>query len=423
MDKYAIETVIAREILDSRGDPTIGVEIRTANGATGSASVPSGKSRGRYEAAELRDGGRRYHGRGVLRAVQNVNSEIRPKLIGMDVRKQEEIDNVMIQLDGTPNKSRLGANAILGVSIAVAKAASESEGLPLHAYVNSKEAPLLPVPFMNIINGGSHAGNRLDFQEHMVVPLKATGFSEALRMGVEVYHELREILVRKYGRKAIDVGDEGGFSPPMKTSGEALDTIQESIDSLGYQDKCFLALDVAASSFFYRDKGYEVEGEFLTKGELIDYCRNLTRTYSIVSLEDPLEEEDFEGFAELTRRVKPQVLGDDLFATSSRRLRQGIDIQAANGIIWKVNQVGTLTEAYATVELARENNLAVQAAHRSGETEDTFVADLAVGLSLGQIKTGAPSRGERTAKYNRLLRIEQELGEKARYVSKLSPKF
>ena len=415
MEPYKIETIMARQILDSRGNPTIEVEVFTKGGAVGRAAVPSGKSKGRYEAVELRDGGNRYHGLGVLRAVRNVREVIGPSLKGMDVRDQREIDEAMIQLDGTEDKSRLGANAILGVSLASAKAASKAEGLPLYLHLGGKDSTLLPIPFMNIINGGEHAGNRLDFQEHMVIPMGAGSFSQALRMGVEVYQELRTILVKRYGRGAVNVGDEGGFSPPMEHSSEALGAIVEAVEELGYEKECFLGLDVAASAFYREGRGYLVGGGYLTRGELIGLYRDLAETYPVISIEDPLEEEDFEGFAEMTREMGIQIMGDDLFATNAKRLKLGIEKGAANCLLWKVNQVGTLTEALEAAELARKNGYAVQASHRSGDTEDPFVADLAVGISSGQIKAGAPCRGERTAKYNRLLRIEEELGDKARY--------
>jgi len=415
MDSHSVYEVRAREILDSRGNPTIEVEVYTKGGALGQAAVPSGKSKGRYEAAELRDGGRRYNGMGVLKAVENVNKVIAPRLKGVDVRNLKEIDQTMIQLDGTENKSRLGANAILGVSLAVAKTAAASKKQPLYRYLGGASATLLPVPFMNIINGGEHAGNSLDFQEHMVVPLGAKSVSEAIRMGAEVYQTLKSILLKKYGRTAVNVGDEGGFSPPMEHSSEALEAMTQAIDEMGYQKECLLGLDVAASAFYKGEKGYLVEGKYLSEGELIDLYKDLAKTYSIVSIEDPLEEEAFEGFAQMTRETNIQIIGDDLFATNVKRLKLGIEKGAANCLLWKVNQVGTLTEALEAAALARENGYAAQASHRSGDTEDAFVADLAVGIGTGQIKTGAPCRGERTAKYNRLLKIEEELGAKAQY--------
>jgi len=415
LDGYGIAKVNAREILDSRGNPTIEVEIVTEGGALGRAAVPSGASKGEFEAVELRDGGPRYHGKGVLRAVASVKEVIAPKLIGIDVRRQRDIDRLMIELDGTNNKSRLGGNAILGVSLACAKAAATSKGVQLYEHVGSDDANLLPVPFFNIINGGRHAGNQLDFQEFMVVPTGAKTFSEALRMGSEVYHELKRQLLLEYGKVAINVGDEGGFSPPMMGAGEALDAIQRAVEEMGYGGVVELAMDVAATTFYEPGRGYVVEEKELSRGDLIDRYRELVASYPILSIEDPLQEGDFEGFAEATRALPIQILGDDIFVTNVARLRRGIEMGAANALLWKVNQVGTLTEALEAAELARESGYAVQASHRSGETEDTFIADLAVGIGCGQIKAGAPCRGERTAKYNRLLRIEEGLGSRARY--------
>ena len=415
MDGYGIAKVNAREILDSRGNPTIEVEVVREGGALGRAAVPSGASKGEFEAVELRDGGPRYHGKGVLRAVASVKEVIAPKLIGIDVRRQRDIDRLMIELDGTENKSRLGGNAILGVSLACAKAAATSKGVQLYEHVGSDDANLLPVPFFNIINGGRHAGNQLDFQEFMVVPTGAKTFSEALRMGSEVYHELKRQLLLEYGKVAINVGDEGGFSPPMMGAGEALDAIQRAVEEMGYGGVVELAMDVAATTFYEPGRGYVVEEKELSRGDLIDRYRELVASYPILSIEDPLQEGDFEGFAEATRALPIQILGDDIFVTNVARLRRGIEMGAANALLWKVNQVGTLTEALEAAELARESGYAVQASHRSGETEDTFIADLAVGIGCGQIKAGAPCRGERTAKYNRLLRIEEGLGSRARY--------
>ncbi len=413
--KGSISEMRAREVLDSRGNPTIEVDVKTEGGAIGSAIVPSGASTGMYEALELRDGGRRYHGKGVLRAIAAVSEAIAPKLLGMDVREQRSIDRLMIELDGTENKSRLGGNSILGVSIACAKAAAACEGLQLYEYVGDIDSRLLPVPFFNIINGGKHAGNRLDFQEFMIVPSGADSFHEALRMGSETYHALKENLRNIYGRNAINVGDEGGFSPPMSRPQEALDAIMGAVEEMGYSDAISLAMDVAASSFHETGGGYVVAGEKLGRGEMIDLYEGLVDTYPIISIEDPLEEEDFEGFAEMTRALDIQILGDDIFVTNPSRLRKGIEMGAANALLWKVNQVGTLTEALEAAELAMKSGYAVQASHRSGETEDPFVADLAVGIGCGQMKSGAPARGERTAKYNRLLRIEERLGEAASY--------
>ncbi|KYH39337.1 MAG: enolase [Candidatus Bathyarchaeota archaeon B23] len=414
MGRYSITRVRAREVLDSRGNPTVEVEVETEGGAHGMASVPSGASWGRHEAVELRDGDRRFHGMGVLKAVSNVVEVIAPRLRGLDVREQRVIDELMIELDGTGNKARLGANAVLAVSIACAKAAAASLGLQLYEYVGGLDADLMPIPFLNVINGGRHAGNELDFQEFMIAPVGAESFREALRMGSEVYHELRRLLIERYGRSAINVGDEGGFSPPMRRAEEALEAILWAVEELGYSRVVSPALDSAASTL-YGPEGYRIAGGLLSRGELLDYYEELVRVYHIISIEDPFQEEDFEGFAEATRLLGIQVVGDDLFATNVERLRRGIDMGAANALLWKVNQVGTLTEALEAAELAMSSGYGVMASHRSGETEDPFVADLSVALGCGQIKAGAPCRGERTAKYNRLLRIEERLGGRARY--------
>ena len=413
--KHSISRIRAREVLDSRGNPTIEVEVETEGAASGAAIVPSGASTGLYEAVELRDGGSRYHGRGVLRAIESVSKAIGPRLIGVDAREQVQIDRIMIELDGTENKSRLGGNAVLGVSIACAKAAAASQELQLYEYVSGDGPGLLPVPFFNVINGGKHAGNRLDFQEFMVVPAGAESFREALRMGSEIYHSLKERLKEAHGRAAINVGDEGGFSPPMSRPEEALDAILWAVEEMGYGGEVSLAMDVAASSFYRAGEGYRVAGDVLNRSELIELYRELVDAYPIVSIEDPLEEEDFEGFVEATKALPIQILGDDLFVTNAARLRKGIQMGAANALLWKVNQVGTLTEALEAADLARRSGYAMQASHRSGDTEDPFVADLAVGIGCGQMKSGAPARGERTAKYNRLLRIEERLGASARY--------
>ncbi len=413
--KGVISDVRAREVLDSRGNPTIEVEVEIGDGAVGWAMVPSGASTGVYEALELRDGGSRYHGKGVTKAISSVREVIAPRLVGEDVMLQSRLDALMIELDGTDDKSRLGGNAILGVSIACAKSAAASKNLRLYEHVGEGRGNLLPVPFFNIINGGKHAGNSLDFQEFMVVPLGAESFREALRMGSEIYHALKGRLRDRHGRDAINVGDEGGFSPPLTRPEEALDAISGAVEEMGYEGEVSMAMDVAASSFYEAGEGYSVSGEVLSTGELIDLYKELLASYPIASIEDPLEEEDYEGFAEATRALPVQILGDDIFVTNSSRLRRGIEMGAANALLWKVNQVGTLTEALEAAELAKANDYAVQASHRSGDTEDPFVADLAVGISCGQIKSGAPARGERTAKYNRLLRIEEWLGEEARY--------
>jgi enolase len=402
-----------REILDSRGNPTIEVEVTTSDGFFGRAAIPSGASTGIYEAVELRDGDDRFHGKGVQKAVESVN-EILSKLKGVDVTRQAEIDNLMIKLDGTDNKSRLGGNAILGVSIASAKAAAASKGKRLYEYIKP-DSSLLPVPFFNVVNGGKHAGNQLDFQEFMIAPTGAQSFHEALRMGSEIYQTLKAKLLKDYGKNAINVGDEGGFSPPMKSPEEALDSIISAAEEMGYGDKTVLAMDVAANSFFKGESVYSFEGKDVKTGELIDVYSELVSKYPIESIEDPLEEEDYEGFVEVTKALDIQILGDDIFVTNKKRLQKGIDMGACNALLWKVNQIGTLTEALEAAKLAMDNGYNVMASHRSGETEDPFVADLSVALGFGQIKTGAPCRGERTAKYNQLLRIEEWLGTKARY--------
>jgi enolase len=412
-----IKDIHAREILDSRGNPTIEVEVTTGDGFFGRASVPSGASTGIWEAVELRDGGSKFHGKGVSKAVRSVKEEILTKLRGHEVTEQSKLDALMIELDGTDNKGRLGGNAILGVSIAAAQAAAASKGLKLYEYVNP-DANLLPVPFFNVINGGLHAANPLDFQEFMVAPTGAKSFREAYRMGSEIYQTLKKNLKKKYGQDATNVGDEGGFSPPMKTPEEAIEVILTSAEELGYSDKVTLAMDVAASSF-YKDGAYSYKGKDISTSELIDVYVELVEKYPISSIEDPLEEEDYEGFVAMTKAVDIQVMGDDLFVTNPKRLQKGIDMGACNSLLWKVNQIGSLTEALEAANLAMSNGYTVMASHRSGETEDPFVADLSVALGCGQIKTGAPCRGERTAKYNQLLRIEEWLGEKASYPKSL----
>lgn len=413
-----ISHIHAREILDSRGNPTIEVEVTTDDGYFGRAAVPSGASTGIYEAVELRDKGERFHGKGVSKAVRGVKDEILPKLRGHDVTDQFKLDALMIELDGTENKGRLGGNAILGVSIASAKAAAASRGVELYEYINP-DARLLPVPFFNVINGGMHAGNQLDFQEFMVAPTGAKNFTEALRVGSEIYQTLKNKLLEDYGKNAINVGDEGGFSPPMETPEEAIEAIIASTEELGYADKVTLATDVAASSFFVGDDAYKYRGKKINTGELIEVYVDLVEKYPMSSIEDPLEEEDYQGFVDVTKAVDIQILGDDLFVTNPKRLQKGIDMGACNALLWKVNQIGTLTEALEAAKLAMDNGYNVMASHRSGETEDPFVADLSVALGCGQIKTGAPCRGERTAKYNQLLRIEEWLGERASYPKSL----
>ncbi|WP_456435935.1 phosphopyruvate hydratase [Methanopyrus sp.] len=415
-----IASVKAREVLDSRGEPTVEVEVELEDGTVGRAMVPSGASTGTYEALELRDGDDRYGGKGVRRAVRNVEEIIAPEIEGLDATSQSDIDRMMIELDGTENKSHLGANAILGVSLAVARAAAKSLGIPLYRYLGGPTARRLPVPFMNVINGGEHAGNELDFQEHIIVPHGFESFSEALRAGVETYHVLGELLEEEYGPIATNVGDEGGYAPPMKDMMEPLDVLVEAIEEAGYAPgrEIALALDAAASEFYDEDSGtYRAYGQKYTRDELIDVYKDLVSQYPIVSIEDPLHEEDFRGFAKITEELgdKIQIVGDDLFVTNPNRLRKGIEMGAANALLLKVNQIGTLTEAMEAGELALHHGYGVMVSHRSGDTEDPFIADLAVALGCGQIKNGAPARSSRTAKYNQLLRIEEDLAGTAEF--------
>lgn len=419
---FEITGIVAREILDSRGNPTIEVDVYTPV-AMGRAAVPSGASTGIHEALELRDSGKRYHGKGVKRAVENVNKIIAPELLGMDVTLQRDIDMFMIELDGTENKSNLGANAILGVSLAVAKAAANTLGMPVYRYLGGANAYVLPVPMSNVINGGAHAGNDLDFQEFMIMPVGAKSFREAIQMVSETYHTLKKILVEKYGKLAVNVGDEGGFAPPMKEVNEPLDALVKAVEESGYKvgDEIAFALDVASSEFYDENKKvYVVGGKEYTREELIDLYNELISTYPIVSIEDPVNEEDFEGFAIVTKELgkKVQIVGDDFFVTNVKRLRKGIEIGAANALLLKVNQIGTLSEAIDAAYLAFRAGYGVVVSHRSGETEDATIADIAVALNAGQIKTGAPARSDRNAKYNQLLRIEEELEGVAYYPGK-----
>ena len=417
--------VMAREILDSRGNPTVEAEVFLDDGARGVAGVPSGASTGVHEAHELRDGGDRYLGKGVLKAVENVNEEIADELAGFEADDQRLIDQVLIKLDGTENKSRLGANAILGVSIAAAKAAAESAGLPLYRYVGGPNAHVLPVPMMNILNGGSHADSGVDVQEFMIAPIGAESFSEALRQGTEVYHALKNVIKDK--GLSTGLGDEGGFAPSVESTKAALDLIVDAIKKAGFEPgkDVALALDVASSEFF-KDGKYHFEGGEHTAEEMAKVYEELVAKYPIVSIEDPLQEDDWEGYTKLTETIgdKVQIVGDDFFVTNPARLQEGIDKKAANALLVKVNQIGTLTETFDAVELAHRNGYRTMMSHRSGETEDTTIADLAVALNCGQIKTGAPARSERVAKYNQLLRIEQELGDAAVYAGRSAfPRF
>jgi enolase len=414
-----IKRIAAREILDSRGNPTIEVDVELSDGATGTAAVPSGASTGKYEAVELRDGDkRRYGGLGVSSAVNNVHREIAPALLGMAASDQEKIDEKLIKLDGTANKSRLGANAILGVSLAVAKAAARSHRLPLYQYLGNKAADRLPIPLMNILNGGKHAADSTDFQEFMVVPCGAPSFKKALQMGTEVYHALKQVIKDK--GLNTNVGDEGGFAPSLKSNKEAVELILAAIELAGYKagKDCFIALDPAASSFCRDDKYIlDREGAALTSSQLIDYYARWVADYPIVSIEDGLAEDDWDGWVALTARLgnKIALVGDDLYVTNLQRLETGITKRASNAILIKPNQVGTLTETLNTVKHAQQAGWLTIISHRSGETEDTTIADLAVAVGSGLIKTGAPCRSERVAKYNRLLRIEEELGTQARF--------
>lgn len=420
-----IKSIKAREILDSRGNPTVEVDVELADGAIGRAAVPSGASTGAFEAVELRDGGERYLGKGVLSAISNVQKEIAPKLIGADPFAQRTIDKLMINLDGSANKSKLGANAILGVSLAVARAASTSKKLPLYRYLGGESADLLPVPMMNILNGGAHADTNVDIQEFMIAPIGAKNFKEALRWGAEVYHALKTVL-KKRGL-ATSIGDEGGFAPNLDSNRAALDLIVEAINKAGFKlgSEIALAMDVAATEF-YKDGSYNFEGSKLTAAEMIAYYKDLVDSYPLVSIEDPLSEDDWEGWRAITDVLgeKVQLVGDDLFVTNPERLSRGIAAKTANALLVKVNQIGSLTETLDAVAMADKAGYRSMMSHRSGETEDTTIADLAVATSAGQIKTGAPARSERVAKYNQLLRIEEELGTRARYAGKSAfPRF
>jgi enolase len=413
----AIEAVHAREILDSRGNPTVEVDVFLEDGSFGRAAVPSGASTGEHEALELRDGDpKRFGGKGVLGAVENVISIIGPAIVGEDALDQREIDALLLDLDGSAGKSNLGANALLGVSMAVAHAAADALGLPLYRAIGGPNAHVLPVPMLNVINGGAHAGNELEPQEFMLAPVGAASFSEALRWGAEVFHALKALLKEK--GLATAVGDEGGFAPEVGTAADALGLLVTAIERAGLEagDEVALAMDPAASEL-YRDGAYRLEGKERTSTDMVGFWRNLLDSFPIVSLEDGLAEDDWEGWTELTRELggRVQLVGDDLFVTNTERLERGLRERVANAILIKVNQIGTLTETLDTIDLAVRNRYGVMISHRSGETEDSTIADLAVATNAGQIKAGAPSRGERTAKYNRLLRIEEELGDTARY--------
>ena len=417
---FEISKVRAREVLDSRGNPTVEVEV-WANSIMGRATAPSGASTGIHEAVELRDNDpKRYNGKGVIHAVENVNTKIAEALTGFDCTKQQQIDNKLIELDGTSNKANLGANATIATSIAVAKCAAACKNLPLYKSLNPV-ASLLPVPMFNVLNGGKHAGTKLAPQEFLIMPISAPNFHEALRMASETYHKLGKIVQDRYGVSAKNVGDEGGYAPNMTHTSEALECLTTAIKQAGYTKEIYLAIDPAASSFYNEEKGtYLIDGKDMTAPELVDYWIELTTKYPIVSVEDPFQEEDFDSFAELTKKIgkRIQVIGDDIFVTNVRRIKEGITRHAANSVLIKLNQIGTVTETVKAITLTLENGWTTVVSHRSGETEDTTIADFAVGMGTGQIKTGAPARGERTAKYNQLLRIEEELGKDAKYAGK-----
>jgi len=420
-----IESIHARQILDSRGNPTVEVDVFTENGAFGRAAVPSGASTGTHEAVELRDGDKKkYMGKGVLKAVDNVNKIIAKEIVGMPVFEQTLIDKLMIEIDGTPNKGKLGANAILGASLAIAKAAAQESGQSLYRYIGGVSACTLPVPMMNILNGGSHADNSIDFQEFMVMPVKADSFSRALQMGTEVFHHLKKVLHDK--GLSTNVGDEGGFAPNIKSNQEAIEVVLMAIEKAGFKPgvDMFIAMDAAASEFYdAKSKTYHFkksDGKKLKSAEMVDFWAGWVKKYPIISIEDGMAEDDWDGWKKLTEKTgdKVQLVGDDLFVTNVTRLRQGIDKGVANSILIKVNQIGSLTETIAAVNLAKQNSYKSIMSHRSGETEDSTIADLAVALNTGQIKTGSASRSDRMAKYNQLLRIEEELGETAYFPGK-----
>ncbi|CAM3982683.1 phosphopyruvate hydratase [Smaragdicoccus niigatensis] len=421
-----IEQITAREILDSRGNPTVEVEVGLEDGTWSRAAVPSGASTGEHEAVELRDGDKRYGGKGVQKAVDGVNKEIAAELKGFDVIEQRRIDQILLDLDGTPDKSRLGANALLGVSLAVARAAAESTGLELFRYIGGPNARVLPVPMMNILNGGAHADTGVDVQEFMVAPIGAPTFKESLRWGTEVYHSLKSVLKSK--GLSTGLGDEGGFAPDVAGTKEALDIISQAIDKTGLKlgSDVVLALDVAATEFYTKGQGYKFEGSVRSAAEMSAFYADLLTQYPLVSIEDPLDEDDWDGWVSLTGEIgdKIQLVGDDLFVTNPERLLEGINRGAANALLVKVNQIGTLTETLDAVDLAHRSGYMTMMSHRSGETEDTTIADLAVAVGSGQIKTGAPARSERVAKYNQLLRIEDMLGDAARYAGDVAfPRF
>lgn len=406
------------QVLDSRGNPTVQVELWTKTGSIGRAIVPSGASTGTHEAFELRDGNEMvYGGKGVLKAVSNVNEEIKPKILGLSCTEQRKLDRLMIKLDGSKNKSRLGANAILGVSMALARAASLSMKIPLYRYLAGRKKYRLPVPMMNVINGGMHAGNKLSMQEFLIEPVGGKSFSEALRWGAEVYHSLKGVLKERYGPSAINVGDEGGYAPPLESTSEALDAIVSAISKAGYgESEIKIGLDAASSSFYDgKKRKYSIDGKSLSAVELLEYYEELVSRYPLLTLEDPFEEDSFSDFARITSRLgsRVKIIGDDLYVTNRERIERGVREKATNSVLIKLNQVGSVSETLEAISFSRKSNLEVVVSHRSGETEDTFISHLATAVESPFIKAGAPARGERTAKYNELLRIENELGENA----------
>jgi enolase len=415
--KDSIADIRAMQVLDSRGNPTLEVDLKTRGGSYGRAMVPSGASTGIHEALELRDGDKsRYGGKGVLKAAMNVNTEIKNSLVGLSCLKQRAIDSTMIKLDATANKSRLGANAILGVSMAAARAASSVKGISLFRYLGGKKRYRLPVPMMNVINGGMHAGNKLAVQEFHVEPIGAKSFSEALRFGAEVYHALKGVLKDKYGADAINVGDEGGYAPPLELTSQALDAILSAISLAGYSDsEVKLGIDAASSSFFDGKGNYSIDGKSLNAGQLLDYYEDLATRYPIHTIEDPFDEDSFGEFSRITSKLgsKVKIIGDDLYCTNKKRIQRGIEEKTSNSVLIKLNQVGSVSETLDAISISKKAGLEVVVSHRSGETEDTFISHLATAVESSFIKSGAPARGERTAKYNELLRIERELGKDA----------
>jgi len=420
LDQFKIRAVKAREVLDCRGDPTIEVDVVTESGILGRADTPAGRSRGKYEAFEIRDGARKYHGLGVQKAVKIVNESIAPMLACMDVRRQREIDYAMIECDGTEDKSKLGGNVMVATSWAVAKAAANTLSIPVYLYVGGSNAYVLPVPMFLYICGGKLAATDFDFQEFNVMPVGAKTFAEAMRMGSEVYHTLGKMLAKKYGKQALNTGDEGSFSPcGTNDPKEAYEIILQAIEEEGYQNDFILAMD-AASTHMYNEKTgkYRYRGNEITPEQLMDVYEDLVKTFPLQSIEDPLQEDDFEGFAKITRRLNIQIVGDDFFVSNLKRVSKGVQMHAANSVLLKVNQIGTLTEALETASYARENGYSILVSERSGQTEDTWLADLTVAINAGQIKNGAPTRSERVAQFNQLLRIEDEMGKSGRYAGR-----